>query len=611
MCRAAASRSLWAVLVLAALLRLPALDHSPPGLTFDEASIGYDAWSLLLTGRDHQGNQWPVYIESFGDYKDPVNVYATMPLVAVLGLSTVSVRAVSALFGVAGVAATYLLARRLLGPREARVAALLLAVCPWHVHFSRLALEPVLLPFWTALSLYFLMGKGRELVLAGPALALGMYSYAAGKAFLPLLAYAVLVLRRRELAGQKRHLLLGVLVAIVLLAPLVRLHITHPDRAGARIGMLSITSDEVVRLDMARFGTTSPLAATTLRFLHNYSLQISSSFLFFSGDPDPLNGLPGRGLLEPVTSVLALLGLGLALRERRWVLVAWLIIFPMIGAATDIEVGQARRAIALLPLPHLLAAHALGALRRRHSDTLVLMLACLLALSFTTVQAERIVDYPVYPEVALATGEPLRTALAAITPGTSLAIDPVIENAYVQVLFHRRVLPDRYLARGWEGTGFSFERPPLPKGTMLLTPGGPFVVSITDVDVLGRTCGPLPDAPPFEVVTAPGEINVSAILDLPNICREMGFELDRGTTGVLEVRFVPMEGGICERPCAGQYRSIIGLRVPPGEYLVRASYGEIRLGERRVTVPMARPDSEVVRTFNLPDGTAALWLVQP
>jgi len=599
------------VLVLAALLRLPALDQSPPGLTFDEASIGYDAWSLLLTGRDHRDNPWPVYLESFGDYKDPVNVYATMPLVAVLGLSTTSVRAVSALFGIAGVAATYLLARRLIGPREARVAALLLAVCPWHIHFSRLALEPVLLPFWTALSLYFLMGKGRDLVLAGPALALGMYSYAVGKAFLPLLAYAVLVLRRRELAGQKRYLLLGVLAAALILAPLVKLHITHPDRADARIGMLSIASDEVVRLDMARFGTTSPLAATTLRFLRNYSLHISPSFLFFSGDPDPLNGLPERGLLEPVTAVLALLGLGLALREGRWALVAWLMIFPLAGAATDIEVAQARRAIALLPLPHLLAAYALGVMRRRHGENVTLIIACLIALSFATVQAERLVDYPALPDVALATGEPLRTALDAIETGTSLAIDPAIENAYAQVLFHRRVLPDRYLASGWDGTGLSFERPPLPAGTMLLTPGGPFTVSITDVDVLDRTCGPLPDVVPFEVVTAPGELNVSATLDLPDICREMGFELDRGTAGVIEVRFVPVEGGTCERPCAGQYRSLIGLSVPPGEYLVRASFDEIRLGEKRVTVPPAIPRGRTKVAFTLPDGSVGLWLVQP
>ena len=599
-----------AVLILAALLRLPALDHSPPGLTFDEASIGYDAWSLLLTGRDHQGNPWPVYLESFGDYKDPVNVYATMPLIAVVGLSTTSVRAVSALFGIAGVAATYLLARRLLGPREARVAALLLAVCPWHVHFSRFALEPILLPFWTALSLYFLMGKGRELVLAGPALTLGMYSYAVGKAFLPLLACAVLVFRRRELEGQKRYLMLGVLAAALLLAPLVRLHVTHPDRAGARIGMLSIASDEVVRLDMARFGTTSPLVATTFRFLRNYSLHILPSFLFFSGDPDPLNGLPGRGLLEPVTAVLALLGLGIALRERRWALVAWLIIFPVAGAATDIEVAQARRAIALLPLPHLLAAHALGVMRRRQGDNVALILACFLALSFATVQAERLVDYPARPDVALATGEPLRTALAAITPGTSLVIDSAMENAYAQVLFHRRVLPDRYLAGGWDGTGLSFERPPLPKGTMLLTPGGPFAVSIADMDVLGRTCGPPPDVFPFKVVTAPGRLNVSATLDLPDICREMGFELDRGTAGVLELKFVPVEGGTCERPCPGQYRSLISLRVPPGEYLVRASFGEIRLGERRVTVPPARPPGGTKVAFTLPDGSVGLWLVQ-
>ena len=40
------------ILILASLLRLVALDKYPAGLNSDEAAIGYNAYSLLETGKD-------------------------------------------------------------------------------------------------------------------------------------------------------------------------------------------------------------------------------------------------------------------------------------------------------------------------------------------------------------------------------------------------------------------------------------------------------------------------------------------------------------------------------------------------------------------------------
>ena len=57
------------ILVLSAVLRLYSLDEFPSGLNADEAAIGYNAYSLLRTGRDEHGNAWPIVFKSFGDYK--------------------------------------------------------------------------------------------------------------------------------------------------------------------------------------------------------------------------------------------------------------------------------------------------------------------------------------------------------------------------------------------------------------------------------------------------------------------------------------------------------------------------------------------------------------
>ena len=44
------------------LIRTISLDAAPPGLHHDEACNGYDAYSILHTGRDHHGNFMPIAI---------------------------------------------------------------------------------------------------------------------------------------------------------------------------------------------------------------------------------------------------------------------------------------------------------------------------------------------------------------------------------------------------------------------------------------------------------------------------------------------------------------------------------------------------------------------
>jgi len=85
------------ILFIAALLRLGNLGGNPPGLTPDEAALGYNAYSILKTGRDEYGQILPVVFKSFGDYKPELYVYLTVPSVAIFGLTEFAVRFPSAL----------------------------------------------------------------------------------------------------------------------------------------------------------------------------------------------------------------------------------------------------------------------------------------------------------------------------------------------------------------------------------------------------------------------------------------------------------------------------------------------------------------------------------
>ena len=98
------------IILLAFVLRFYKLS-SYPALNADEAAIGYNAYSLIKTGRDEHGNPWPVHFQSFNDYKPGLYFYMVLPFVKVIGLNEWAVRIPGAALGVMTVFVSYLLAK--------------------------------------------------------------------------------------------------------------------------------------------------------------------------------------------------------------------------------------------------------------------------------------------------------------------------------------------------------------------------------------------------------------------------------------------------------------------------------------------------------------------
>jgi len=101
-------RRIWigALAVFAALVvirNVVDLAGSPPGLYVDEASIGYNAWTIAHFGVDEHGIHFPLFFEAFGEYKNPVYVYAVAALVRFLPLTVAVERFPAAIFGLAAI----------------------------------------------------------------------------------------------------------------------------------------------------------------------------------------------------------------------------------------------------------------------------------------------------------------------------------------------------------------------------------------------------------------------------------------------------------------------------------------------------------------------------
>ena len=105
--------SIFPILILAAILRIWQLGSLPPSLTPDEAALGYNAYSILKTGRDEYGKLLPVIFKSFGDYKPGFYIYTTVPFIAIFGLTEFAVRLPSAIAGVIAVWLMYLIVKKI------------------------------------------------------------------------------------------------------------------------------------------------------------------------------------------------------------------------------------------------------------------------------------------------------------------------------------------------------------------------------------------------------------------------------------------------------------------------------------------------------------------
>ena len=118
-----------AVILVAFALRLPAAGEPPPGLYHDEAYNGIDAAGVL------DGELQLFFPANNG--REPLFIYVTSAMVAIVGRSPIAPRLAAALLGTLSVAAVFAAGRVLFGPRVGLIGAALLAVAPWPVILGR------------------------------------------------------------------------------------------------------------------------------------------------------------------------------------------------------------------------------------------------------------------------------------------------------------------------------------------------------------------------------------------------------------------------------------------------------------------------------------------
>ena len=310
------------ILALATTLRLFNLSTNPPGLNWDEVSMGYSAYSLLQTGADEWGVKYPLLFRSYGEWKSPVYIYLLVPFIKIFGLNAWGVRLPAALFGVLAVYLTYLIGRRLYGDKVGLWAAFLLAVSPWHLMLSRPGYEAGVALMLLLLGVYLLIlaVDQRNLkywILSAIAFGLGPHTYNSAKIVVPIiLVYLVFMLRKKIVL--KNLIVFGSILAIFATPLLLNL---SSGRAQGRYKQVGITTDAEVTTNFYEYRKTFPAPAIINRIifskysyfvvkgLENWVSYFSPTFLVMQGGPRPQHNIPYRGVLYISEIILVFYGL--------------------------------------------------------------------------------------------------------------------------------------------------------------------------------------------------------------------------------------------------------------------------------------------------------------
>lgn len=240
------------IVILGFLLRFVLLGANPPSLNWDETSIGYNAYSILKTGKDEYGNFLPLSFRSFDDFKPPVYIYLTVPSVAIFGLTEFAVRFPAAILGVVAVIVIYYLTREVFSnftdkSREsiALLAAFFLAVSPWHLQFSRAAYEGNVGLFFILLGTYLFFKSFRNKYFLYPSTAsfiLSLYSYHSFRLIVPIYMLFLLIVFWKRILRFKKETIISALVFFMLAVP-VYISFINPQGTGSRLSMVSIFSE--------------------------------------------------------------------------------------------------------------------------------------------------------------------------------------------------------------------------------------------------------------------------------------------------------------------------------------------------------------------------------
>lgn len=369
------------IILVSIFLRFYELGINPPSVDWDEASIGYNAYSILKTGADEYGNNFPLSIRSFDDYKPALYVYLDIIPIVLFGLNEFSVRLPAAILGVLTVIAVYFLTREVLSKWDDKkqtivslIAAFFFAISPWHLQFSRAAFEGNIgLFFFIGGLLFFLkaLRNGNFFYLSCILFLLSLYSYHSFRLFVPSFLLTLFIIFWKGIFNFKKQAIIFMLILFFFSFPIWNSFLAPVAGTGARLSMVTIFSDPTIidvsiqRINYDRSSNDhigalfhNRRVAYALAAAKGYLDHFNPDFLFIHGDGGVQHHAVNVGMLYLWDIPFILAGIYYLLRKNNRFTVALFMSFLLAPIAASVTTGTPHpvRAIGMILGFHIFAA---------------------------------------------------------------------------------------------------------------------------------------------------------------------------------------------------------------------------------------------------------------
>lgn len=370
------------IVFLIVLFRFFALNVSPPSPYWEEVALGYDAYSIAETAKDHHGSSLPLTsFESFGDYKPSLYFYAAVPFVKIFGLNTFAVRLPTVLASIAIIFGTAVLAKTLFrnfylkNDKKAEktiyfIALFLATVSPWLMMFSRSAWESTLataLIIWGInFYLFFISSnKAKWLILSAVILVLSTYTYHAARVTAPLIGlflsayYLISRLTKKEKINWQALILASIIVLFIFTPIAKSLFLKTGQQRIAETSILYDTSIiEQSNEAIENHGKTKLNKIIYHRYLFfakeaglNFLDHFNFKYLFVSGDNNPRHSLQSFGEFYYLDLLFFVFALVFILKKRSIAtgFLLFVIFAAILPASFTKDIPHALRTLTALP----------------------------------------------------------------------------------------------------------------------------------------------------------------------------------------------------------------------------------------------------------------------
>lgn len=298
------------ILVIGILIRIVGIANMPNALNCDEASAGYEAFSILNYGIDRNGNFMPAFLVAWGSGQNALLTYLIIPFIKLFGLNVIAIRLPMAILGIISLFIMYSLLKKISNKKLAIVGFAFFAICPWHIMKSRWGLESNLFPDLILIFVYMLVkgieDKKKILYYLSFAIAgISAYAYGTSYFFLPFFIIPLLVILIKKEKITVFQAILGLLIIAIVALPIILMVIINTFN----LPQINLPFVTIPKMEVNRFKVMTSVFSGGFFYTSIKNFITSLGILVTQYDWLPWNSIMPFGTIYLFSTIFTIIGL--------------------------------------------------------------------------------------------------------------------------------------------------------------------------------------------------------------------------------------------------------------------------------------------------------------